>query len=76
MMSKRVNGAARVLPLYKAVMRMHETDHEETLLILGYLAEAVLNGYDPEEILHWESLEPDYAIDLLQVAYQLYHEDQ
>jgi hypothetical protein len=75
-MSKMVNGAARVLPLYKVIKRIHETDHEETLLILGDMAQGVLNGFDPEDILHWEGLEPDYAIDLLQIAHQLYHEDQ
>jgi hypothetical protein len=72
----KVNGAVRVLPLYKVIKRIHETDHEETLLILGDMAQGVLNGFDPEDILHWEGLEPDYAIDLLQIAHQLYHEDQ
>lgn len=72
----KVNGAARVLPLYSVIRRVLEYSHEETLVTLMDMAQNLKDGHCPEEILEDYGLEPDYVLDLLQVYDTLYHEDQ
>lgn len=75
MMSKNVNGGARVLPLYSVIRRVLEYSHEETMVTLMEMAQNLKDGHCPEEILEDYGIEADYVLDLLQVYDVIYHED-
>ena len=55
-----------VLPtLLQAIMAVDSCCEEEAEVIQQELAQAVIDGEDPEAVLHDFGLEPDYVIDLL-----------
>ena len=52
------------MSLLEALMAQgHEK--EEALNLIAEMRERMLEGEDPEELLHEEGLEPDYVFDLL-----------
>jgi hypothetical protein len=53
--------------LFAALLRKGFSREEVREEIL-YMVEDLLNGCDPEEILHDAGLEPDYVFDLLELA--------
>ena len=55
-----------ILPtLLQAIMAVDSCCEEEAEVIQQELAQAVIDGEDPEAVLHDFGLAPDYVIDLL-----------
>ena len=55
-----------ILPtLLQAIMAVYSCCEEEAEVIQQELVQAVIDGEDPEAVLHDFGLEPDYVIDLL-----------
>ena len=53
-----------------AIMHVGDCGPEEAKEIQQELAQAVLDGEDPEEVLRDAGLEPDYVIDLIDLLYE------
>lgn len=51
--------------LLQAIMAVDSCCEEEAKVIQQELVQAVIDGEDPEQVLHDFGLEPDYVIDLL-----------
>lgn len=53
------------LTLLQALMNSQDIDESSANDIIKGMAERMLQGEDPEELLSEEGLEPDYVMDLL-----------
>ena len=51
--------------LLQAIMAVDSCCEEEAKVIQQELVQAVIDGEDPEAVLHDFGLEPDYVLDLL-----------
>ena len=56
---------ATVPTLLQAIMAVDSCCEEEAEVIQQELVQAVIDGENPEQVLHDFGLEPDYVIDLL-----------
>ena len=54
------------MTLAKALINSEQAENEQDAeRIISSMREDVLNGEDPEEVLHGYGLEPDYVFDLI-----------
>ena len=51
--------------LTEALMRSQDITESQADNIISEMRERMMEGEDPEELLHEEGLEPDYVMDLL-----------
>lgn len=54
------------MTLLQALMNSQDIDESQAKQIIKEMADQVLEGADPEELLSDEGLEPDYVMDLLE----------
>lgn len=54
------------MTLLQALMNSQDIDESQAEQIIREMADQVLEGSDPEELLSDEGLEPDYVMDLLE----------
>lgn len=54
------------MTLLEALMNSQDIDESTAKEIIREMADRVLEGEDPEELLSDEGLEPDYVFDLLE----------
>jgi len=54
------------MTLLEALMNSQDIDESTAKEIISEMAERVMEGEDPEELLSDEGLEPDYVFDLLE----------
>lgn len=54
------------MTLLEALMNSQDIDESTAKGIISEMAERVMEGEDPEELLSDEGLEPDYVFDLLE----------
>ena len=53
------------MDLLNALMISQDLTKEEAQNLISELRERVFEGEDPEELLYYEGLEPDYVFDLI-----------